>query len=163
MKVIFLDIDGVLNSTHTANPRRFPYIADPELVTRLKDVLAKTGAEVVLSSTWRYDPVGILAARHFGIPFIDVTPDLPKQPRNLEIRQWLRAHPDVERFAVLDDEDDDLDDLPLFQPYSKTGLDPETAEGVVAYLDGRTDRDMRRSVLARVAQNVAAVLGGHEG
>src|ERR1700709_1279552 len=68
MKVIFLDIDGVLNSTHTANPRSFPYIVDPELVTRLKDVLAKTGAEVVLSSTWRYDPVGVLAAKHYGVP-----------------------------------------------------------------------------------------------
>ena len=117
----------------------------------------------MISSTWRYDPVGLLAAKHYGIPYIDVTPDLPKQARNQEILQWISAHPEVERFAVIDDEDDELDDLPLFQPSDKIGLDPQTADGVVAYLNGQTDRDMRRNVLARVAQNVAAAFGGHKG
>jgi len=28
MKVIFLDIDGVLNCDKTPNPRKFPYIVD---------------------------------------------------------------------------------------------------------------------------------------
>ncbi len=163
MKVIFLDIDGVLNSTHTRNPRGFPYVTDPDLVDRLRDVVAKTGAEVILSSTWRYDPVGILAAKYYEIPFVDMTPDLPKQSRSREILQWLGEHPLVERFAVVDDEDDDLDDLPLFQPSNKIGLDPETANGLIAYLNRQTDRDTRRSVFTRVAQNVAAAFGGHKG
>ena len=125
MKIIFLDIDGVLNNTHTKNPRKFPYIVEPELIERLKRLLAATGAQIVLSSTWRYDPVGRLAAKHYEIPFIDVTPVLPDQPRRDEIRQWIHDHPGVERFILIDDEDDELDDLPLFQPSDEIGLTHE--------------------------------------
>jgi hypothetical protein len=51
----------------------------------------------------------------------------------------------VERYAVIDDEDDELDDLPLFRPSAKTGLTPEIATGVADYLAGKTNRDMRRA------------------
>ena len=163
MKIIFLDIDGVLNNTRTKNPRKFPYIVDPELLERFKQLLAATAAQVVLSSTWRYDPVGLLAAKHHGIPFVDVTPDLPGRPRCDEIGQWIYVHPGVERFLVIDDEDDDLDALPLFQPSDKIGLDEEIANGAAAFLNGQTDRDMRRTVLVRAAENVAAAFRGHKG
>jgi hypothetical protein len=163
MKIIFLDIDGVLNTTHTENPRKFPYLVEPELVERLKALKEATGAEIVLSSTWRYDPVGLLAAKHHGIPFIDATPDLPQKPRCDEIAQWIHVHPGVERFIVIDDEDDDLEALPLFQPSDKVGLNQEVVDGAKAYLNGETDRDMRRSVLVRVAENVSAAFRGHKG
>jgi len=81
MKVIFLDIDGVLNCDKTPNPRKFPYIVDKKLLVRLKKLLDRTGAKVVLSSTWRCDPVGLFAAKHWGVPFIDVCPDKPRSPR----------------------------------------------------------------------------------
>jgi hypothetical protein len=58
MKVIFLDIDGVLNTSKNRNPRKLPYVVERRLVNRLKRVLAKTRAKVVISSTWRYDPPG---------------------------------------------------------------------------------------------------------
>lgn len=80
MKVIFLDIDGVLNSDQTPNPRKLPYVVDRKLLTRLKRVLKRTGAKVVLSSTWRYDPAGLFSAKYHGIPFIGVTPDMPHRP-----------------------------------------------------------------------------------
>jgi hypothetical protein len=163
MRIIFLDIDGVLNNTHTNNPRKFPYIVESNLLERLRTLLAKTGAQVVLSSTWRYDPVGLLAAKHHGIPFVDVTPDLQEKPRRDEIAQWIHVHPGVERFIVIDDEDDELDSLPLFQPSAKIGLDEEIAKAAAAYLNGLTDRDMRRSVLVRAAENVAEVIRGHKG
>jgi hypothetical protein len=35
MKVVFLDIDGVLNCTNTPNPRKFPYIVDLGPVAKL--------------------------------------------------------------------------------------------------------------------------------
>jgi len=76
MKVIFLDIDGVLNSKNTPNPRKLPYIVDSRLLARFKRLLDRTGAKVVLSSTWRYDPAGLFSAKRWGIPFIGVTPDL---------------------------------------------------------------------------------------
>ena len=77
MKAIFLDIDGVLNSDATPNPRKFPYIVDQRLLARFKQLVDATGAMVVLSSTWRVDPVGLLAAKLYEVPFHDVCPDTP--------------------------------------------------------------------------------------
>jgi HAD domain in Swiss Army Knife RNA repair proteins len=70
MKVIFLDIDGVLNCKKTPNPRRLPYIVDRRLLSRFKRLIDRTGAKVVLSSTWRYDPAGVFSAKHWGIPLL---------------------------------------------------------------------------------------------
>jgi HAD domain in Swiss Army Knife RNA repair proteins len=132
MKVIFLDIDGVLNCKNTPNPRKFPYIVDPKLLKRFKRLLQCTGAKVVLSSTWRYDPAGLFSAKHWGIPFIDVIPDMPKRPRRDEVLAWLKTHPKVKRFVVIDDEDDELDQLPLFQPSASNGLTEKIATGIAS-------------------------------
>ncbi|WP_375414590.1 HAD domain-containing protein [uncultured Bradyrhizobium sp.] len=158
MKVIFLDIDGVLNCGKTPNPRKFPYIVDRRLLARLNRLLDRTGAKVVLSSTWRCDPVGLLAAKHWSIPFIDVTPDRPRSARCKEMLSWLAIHPKVTRFAVLDDQCDGLDGLPLFQPSGKTGLTRDIARGLERYLNGHTDQDMRASVAVRLVQNIHALL-----
>jgi hypothetical protein len=68
---------------------------------------------------------------------------MPYVPRCKEIIGWLERHSEVNRFAVMDDEDDWLDELPLFQPSARTGLTDEIVNGVRDYLNGRTDRDMR--------------------
>ena len=68
--------------------------------------------------------------------------------------RWLANHPTVTRFAVIDDEDDELDDLPLFQPSSKTGITPELVIGVENYLNGRTEETMRQNTLVRLGQNI---------
>ena len=65
--------------------------------------------------------------------------------------------------AVIDDEDDQLDTLPLFQPSASTGLTEEIAHGVANYLEGKTNKDMRSNRLMRVVQNVHAILKGHIG
>ena len=78
MKVIFLDIDGVLNCDATPNPRNFPYVVDNTLLDRFQQLVIKTRATVVLSSTWRSDPIGLLAARFYKVPFDDVCADLPE-------------------------------------------------------------------------------------
>ena len=163
MKVVFLDIDGVLNCSKTPNPRNLPYVVDELLLARFRDLLRRTGASVVLSSTWRYDPAGLFAAKHYGIPFIDVTPDLPQEPRCKEVLEWLRTHPDVSRYAVIDDEDDELDELPLFQPSRRTGLTDKIADGVADYLDGKTDKDMRCTMIVRVMQNIQSIMTRHKG
>jgi hypothetical protein len=159
MKVIFLDIDGVLNSDSTPNPRKFPYIVDTRLLARFQELVSKTGARVVLSSTWRVDPVGRLAAKLYEVPFDDICPDAPDAPRCEEIQSWLRQHPEATRYAVLDDDDDCLDELPLFQPSSKTGLTEEIAHGIEEFLAGRSDKDMRRSFIVRLSQNIHALFG----
>jgi hypothetical protein len=163
MKVIFLDIDGVLNCKATRNPRNLPYVVDPKLLRRFKRLLDRTGAKVVLTSTWRYDPAGLFSARRIGLPFIDVVPDMPKRPRRDEVLAWLKRHPRVTRYAILDDEDDELDELPLFQPSAATGLTQKIANGVADYLNGKTDRDMRSNVVVRTLQNMQAALKLHPG
>jgi hypothetical protein len=163
MKVIFLDIDGVLNCKKTPNPRKFPYVVDKRLLVRFKRLLEKTGAKVVLSSTWRYDPAGLFSAKHWSIPFIDITPDMPKRPRRDEILAWLKKHPRVTRFVVIDDEDDELDQLPLFQPSAETGLTSEIVRGATKYLDGKTNQDMRSNRFERLLQNFKSVVQGHQG
>jgi hypothetical protein len=90
MKVIFLDIDGVLNCDTTPNARKFPYMVDKALLARFRGLVKSSGAFVVLSSTWRVDPVGLMAAKFFEVPFHDVCPDMPGSPRCEEIIVWLR-------------------------------------------------------------------------
>ena len=154
MNVIFLDIDGVLNCEDPPNPRKFPYVVDARLLSLLKGLLARTGANVVLSSSWRTDPIGLLAAKYYDVPFIDVCPDLPAVSRCEEMLRWLSEHQAVHRYVVIDDESDCLDDLPLFQPSSKTGLTIEIVEGVEKYLSGKTDDTMRQPAIVRLGQNI---------
>jgi hypothetical protein len=136
MRVIFLDIDGVLNCASTKNPRKLPYVVDRKLLNRFKRLVKRTKAKVVLSSTWRYDPAGLFSAKHWGIPFIDTIPDMQNKARSAEIRAWLKQHPRVRRFVVIDDEDDELDELPLFQPSPTDGITREIVRGVENYLAG---------------------------
>ena len=154
MKVIFLDIDGVLNCEKTPNPRKFPYVVDKKLLARLQKLLERTGAKVVLSSSWRLDPIGLFAAKHWRVPFMDVCPDMPKRSRRDEVLMWIAHHPNVSRYAIIDDEDDELDELPLFQPSCKTGITVEIVKGVEKYLGGKTDRTMRASGIVRLGQNI---------
>ena len=67
---------------------------------------------------------------------------------------WLRDYPQVGRYVVIDDEEDCLDELPLFQPSAKTGLTPEIAQGVEDYLNGKRNQDMRQSAIVRLGQNI---------
>lgn len=163
MKVIFLDIDGVLNCAKTPNPRELPYVIDARLKKELDGLLERTGAKIVLTSTWRYDPAALFTLKRHGIRFVDVVPDMPQRPRRDEILAWLKKADRVTRYAVIDDEDDGLDGLPLFLPSPRTGLSRKIVNGVVKYLDGKTDRDMRRPLITRVVQNLRAMVTGHKG
>ena len=50
MKVIFLDVDGVLNSQATLNVDES---LEDSLILRLKKIVDATGAKLILSSSWR--------------------------------------------------------------------------------------------------------------
>jgi hypothetical protein len=158
MRVIFLDIDGVLNCAGTKNPRKFPYVVDQGPLSIFQRLKQRTRALVVLSSTWRCDPVGVLAAKHYGVPFDELCPDNPDCRRGEEIHEWLQAHPDVTRFAVIDDDCDGLDGLPLFQPSAQTGLTQQEADAVVEYLEGRSDRTTKQPRIVRLYQNATSLL-----
>jgi hypothetical protein len=137
----------------------FPaYVVDRRLRRRFKALLRRTGARAVLTSTWRVDPVGLYAAKHYGVPFIGVCPDRPKSPRRNEVLLWLKHHPRVTRYAVIDDEDDELDDLPLFETSSRSGLTPKIAKAVERYLKGQTEETMRTNAIKRLGENVVGLL-----
>ena len=116
----------------------------------------------MLTSTWRHDPAALFILKRHAIRFLDVVPDMPDWPRRDEILAWLKKTEHVTCYAVIDDEDDDLDGLPLFQPSSRTGLSRKIVTGVVKYLAGETGRDMRRPLLTRIVQNFRAMVTGHE-
>jgi hypothetical protein len=44
-----------------------------------------------------------------------------------------------------------------------TGLTDEIVEAAAGYLNGKTDKDSRRSILVRVCQNLCSMLAGHKG
>ncbi len=163
MRIIFLDIDGVLNCAKTPNPRGLPYVIDPRLKKRLDRLLERTGAKIVLTSTWRCDPAALFTLERAGVRCFDMVPDMPRRPRRDEVLAWLKKARRVTRYIVIDDEDDELDGLPLFQPSSRTGLSQRIVSGAARYLEGETDCDMRRPLITRVVQNVRAVVTGHEG
>jgi len=152
-KVIFLDIDGVLNSKQTPNPRELPYVVDKRRMRVFKRLIARTRAKIVLISDWRHDPAGLFAARFHGIRYNDVVPDRPKKPRGDQIRAWLKKNPKFFRYVVIDDDDDELDDLPLFQPSNSTGLTARMADAIEKYLAGRTEKDMRSGPIVRTMEN----------
>jgi len=116
MKIIFLDIDGVLNSA-VYDRRRGPSDGNID-VTRLeliKELVDKTGAKIVLSSSWRIhwekdfskcDLEGRELIETFGkagLEIYDKTPYVSYLERGDEIRNWLLENEDVESFVIFDD------------------------------------------------------------
>ena len=111
MKVIFLDIDGVLNSDEYLDKVKNSDIQgierdiDVGKVKLLKRAIDETGARVVLSSSWRYTRNArylkeLLANYEIRV---DSTPYI-RDERGLEIKKWLSENQGVEDFIILDDE-----------------------------------------------------------
>jgi len=122
MKVIFLDCDGVMNSwghdaaTGYNGGRDFDTIT-PEIMGHLSSIVEATGAKVVISSVWRkkytiaefneaFRALGFTGEVIGRTPEMWRTEDGSRLWRGDEILLWLRAHPEVESFVVLDDESD---------------------------------------------------------
>jgi hypothetical protein len=109
-KVIFLDIDGVMNNLGSKSARSgLGAWLDPVHVAVLNDVVRATGAAVVLSSSWRLamplDALRLAFAEAGCVAeLVDITPDLDRGRRGREIAAWLAAQsePPV-RYAILDD------------------------------------------------------------
>jgi hypothetical protein len=82
------------------------HVVETDLLGRLKSLVTSTNACVVLASTWRHEVDGTQKARKLGIPFEEMLPDLCPHFRGREVKAWLTNHPNVERFAIIDDDDD---------------------------------------------------------
>lgn len=129
MKVIFLDIDGVLNSTRSylagqARPRKknedmlehVKHDIDQVAVDLINFLRRYTQAEIVVSSSHRI----MFRGETSPVPFseymkalgvdtiIGVTAYLPNCMRGEEIELWLREHPECTRYVIIDDSGDML-------------------------------------------------------
>lgn len=138
INVIFLDIDGVLNGYNFWNLLGWniiskfhsnklkgwyrnltePFGVHERKVKRLAKIVHKTGAKIVISSSWRF---GLQSNRltddkkrllelfdKYNIEIYDYTPILPSRKRENEIMAWLFRNPQVNKFIILDDENFDL-------------------------------------------------------
>ncbi|MBX3230476.1 MAG: hypothetical protein KIT84_02915 [Labilithrix sp.] len=132
MKVIFLDIDGVLNSQAWLDRARGGAAAalldpsleaswldmlDPECVARLDRLAARHDAKVVISSSWRLmlapeTIARMLREKGFNGEVIGATTRLEGlvrgnvTERGHQIAHWLAASASVESFVILDDATD---------------------------------------------------------
>jgi len=127
--VLFLDVDGVLNSgpwlmKETKESQEFhlrrdiPQAAtdiDPEAIARLQRIVDATGAKIVLSISWRYmyKPlkfIELLRAHKFVGDVIGATPLTENVPgrkcRGDEVAMWLKENSflDIKKFVILDDD-----------------------------------------------------------
>ena len=116
MKVLFLDIDGVLcthqeyaRSEYDPEYETHIYPFKKECVDNLNKILEQTDAKVVVSSTWRRlfskeNLQKIFKQNGLNADIFDVTPGTISGTRSREINLWLEDH-DKCKFVVLDDLD----------------------------------------------------------
>lgn len=137
MKVIFLDIDGVLN-TLSSESRCGEYIGiDDDKTERLANIVKKTNAGIVLVSTWKkywckeekLKPLQDYSATYldeklkkFGIKAADKTKDKSDGKylsRGEGILEYIERNK-VEKYVILDDFQCDYDGCDLSDKLIKT-------------------------------------------
>jgi len=136
-RVIFLDIDGVL-----APIRRWDRYGDldPACIQVLNEIAALGGADVVVSSSWRYGKTvaelqEMLEAAGFTGSVLDKTPiGATGASRGEEIEAWLAEHA-VGGYVIIDDHCD-MGELRrhLILTHPARGLRPADAPPAIATL-----------------------------
>ena len=143
MKIIFLDIDGVLNNEEWLSGKEYKerkYVEingeqyrndiDERLLKNLKVIVNHTGAEIVLSSSWRNAPKDHSVLTYlnymlnkYGLSIMDKTGKVGGGFRPREIKNWLDTHDDmnIEAFVILDDDF-------TYNDYSKCGIEKHLVE-----------------------------------
>ncbi|MFO0553328.1 MAG: HAD domain-containing protein [Polyangiaceae bacterium] len=154
MRILFLDIDGVLNSDAWFRSKRNKTATnelDVAAVKRLDAIVERTGAKVVISSTWRTgltreELAAILSKYGFRGEVVDMTPVLRagegrnaagSPTRGDEIQAWLEAQPSPPISYVILDDQTDLGALSVRQVFTTYdhGLLDEHIEQAVLFLE----------------------------
>jgi hypothetical protein len=149
MKILFLDIDGVLNSAKYLNNLPSPIVRpdmllDPVAISRLNQITDATGAHIVVSSDWRLGYVHQVAElrgclSRYGITgkVLHMTP-VNDDTRGQQIQQWLDTTPrQIDAYVILDDKDtDDMTSMKNFiQTTFKDGLQDVHVQQAIAILN----------------------------
>ena len=121
MKVIFLDVDGVLNDQDLIFEKfktKEIEISKDKLLLLKKIITSNDDTKVVLSSSWRigllrkdgkivadttYHKEFLELLKEYDIEIYDITPSMMN--RTEEIRYYLENNKDIESYIILDDEE----------------------------------------------------------
>lgn len=140
MKVIFLDIDGVLNGLGSESRCCGCLGIDDDKVKRLAKIINETDACIVLSSTWRHDwervesledlsTMGAYMVRKLKrerIHILSKTDDISPEKRGVEIKKWLddakKDGVEIKSFCIIDDEMFDFEAEGLIDYLVKTSF-----------------------------------------
>ncbi len=160
MRVIFLDIDGCLNSVSSFiynNRLRLLGLSDtfshetlcPIACSNLQYILEEcTDVQLVISSTWRkYNTIDELkeklaACNVCSDRIIGVTPIDMDRYRGTEIKEYVDGHPEIKAFVILDDDSDMKPYLDmLVKVDSRNGLTFTDSEKVIEKLGGPNEKE----------------------
>ena len=143
MKLIFLDIDGVLVTTNSLIPsdKYFGHTFDKSCVQNLIEIIRVTGAKIVISSSWREGRTltqlqSIFKANGIEDCVIGVTPSFYDETiRGTEIKAYLRRFNGLECFVIIDDEEKmgDLEPF-LIETEFRTGITESVKDEVISRL-----------------------------
>lgn len=137
MKVLFLDVDGVLNNQEDLKNNGMLY-ACADKIAILKKIVDETDVQIVLSSTWRilkkYRDHIKWCLRKQGMKIIDKTPRPPKMSmywsRAEEIKAWLDEN-DVLDYVIIDDDPRAEIEGHFFKTSFDTGLTDDIANSII--------------------------------
>lgn len=109
--VVFLDVDGVLNSRTTVQrtPEGYQGIDDARVELLSNVIKSMGGGDIVLSSDWKEmkstqeDYVYLVSKlEKYGLHIFSQTKD-KKHNRGEGILHYLEEHPEIEEYVILDD------------------------------------------------------------
>lgn len=141
MKVLFLDIDGVLNSrewylrnkeniiTNSGFMYRHDEELDPKACALVNELCESENLKIVISSTWRKfhtlkEISDMFASRGLFGHIIGSTPQLRGGYRGQEVDEWLYDNPGVTKHVILDDDGDFKPEQPLVLTNWEYGVCP---------------------------------------
>jgi len=118
MKVLFLDIDGVITHHEFVKNGGSWRTADPECLFLLRKIIDETNCKIVISASIRKTKSLDEICEMYGFDrdwVIDRTPGSSNGYRGGEIKEWLdlNSHLDIESIVILDDSSD-IDPLKKF-------------------------------------------------
>lgn len=164
MKVLFFDVDGVLNCSKTFKYNTEKYketgVRLPKLdelkIQRLKKIVDETDCKLVISSTWRKDIKMINGKAHalerdaaelieylakYDLYIFDRTGSNSDNNRGKEIKEWIvNSQYDIESFCIVDDDTFDIKSEFSLDKIVKTyfhgdGLDDNTVKEIIYILN----------------------------
>lgn len=148
IKVLFLDIDGVLclheEGVINWDDNIDDYVFDEHCCRRLKEILDATGCKLALSSSWRLqkkDCLNILRQLGpFGVTGADFIGGTPvRENRADEVMTFIEQHPEIGVFVAVDDEDYSGDRFPadrLVVTELERGITEPIKEIIIKKLNG---------------------------